>query len=222
MRNLLPSTRKALQSTYSAFLAIIQDQNELPFTFTGMDFAGPLYVKENGEMRKNYVPVYICAVSRAVHLNTVPDFTAEAFIWNFQWFAACRGLPCELNSDNGKTFVSASKMLRALFNSPAVRRHLANKGVWWTFSLEGAPWWDGYFERLVQSVKRCLKKILKNAKVNREELQTVPVEIEATLYSRPPTFVSNEEIEEPLSPYHYCGGDVYWPSQTRKKLKSAN
>ena len=80
MRNLLPSTRKALQSTYSAFLAIIQDQNELPFTFTGMDFAGPLYVKENGEMRKNYVPVYICAVSRAVHLNTVPDFTAEAFI----------------------------------------------------------------------------------------------------------------------------------------------
>ena len=100
-------------------------------------------------MRKNYVPVYTCAVSRAVHLDTVPDLTAEAFIRNFRRFAARRGLPRELKSDNGKTFVSASKMLRALFNSIAVRRHLANKGVKWTFNLERGPWWGGYFERLV-------------------------------------------------------------------------
>ena len=57
---------------------------EQPFTFTGVDFAGPLYVKENGEMRKTYVSVYTCAVSRAVHLDTVPDLTAEAFIRNFR------------------------------------------------------------------------------------------------------------------------------------------
>ena len=31
-------------------------------------------------MRKNYVSVYTCAVSRAVHLDTVPDLTAEAFV----------------------------------------------------------------------------------------------------------------------------------------------
>ena len=83
---------------------------EQPFTFTGVDFAGALYVKENGEMRKNYVSVYTCAVSRAVHLDTVPDLTAQAFIRNFRRFAARRGLPRELNSDNGKTFVSTSKM----------------------------------------------------------------------------------------------------------------
>ena len=102
---------------------------EQPFTFTGMDFAGPLYVKENGEMCKTYVSVYTCAVSRAVHLDTVPVLTAEALIRNFRRFAARRGLPRELNSDNRKTFVSASKMLRDLLNSPAVRRHLAKKGV---------------------------------------------------------------------------------------------
>ena len=54
----------------------------------------------------------------------------------------------------------------------------------------------------MQSVKRCLKKILKNAKVTR----TVLVEIEATLNSRPLTFVSSGEIEEPLTPCHLlCG-----------------
>ena len=73
---------------------------------------------------------------QSVHLDTVPDLTAEAFIRNFRRrFAASRGLPRELNSDNRQTFVSASKM----FNSPAVRRHLANKGVKWTFNLERAP-----------------------------------------------------------------------------------
>ena len=60
---------------------------EQPFIFTGVDFAGPLYVKENGEMRKNCVSVHTCAVSRAVHLDTVPDLTAEAFIRNFGLFS---------------------------------------------------------------------------------------------------------------------------------------
>ena len=73
---------------------------EQPFTFTGVDFASPLYVMENGEMGKTYVSVYTCAFSRAVHFDTVPDLTAEAFIRNFRRFAARRGLPRELNSDN--------------------------------------------------------------------------------------------------------------------------
>ncbi|XP_074629581.1 uncharacterized protein LOC141887214 [Acropora palmata] len=115
-------------------------------------------------------------------------------------------------------------MLRALFNSPAVRRHLANKGVKWTFNLERAPWWGGYFERLVQSLKRCLKKILKSAKVTSEELQTVLVEIEATLNSRPLTFVSSREIEEPLTPYHLlCGRRLLaMPDQEEIEISQLN
>ena len=112
-----------------------------------MDFAGPLYIKENGVICKTYVSIYTCAVSRAVHLDTVPDLTAAAFIRNFRRFTARRGLPREMNSDNGKTFRAASKILKALFSSPEVRRHFANRGVKWTFNLERAPWWGGYFER---------------------------------------------------------------------------
>ena len=111
-----------------------------------------------------------------------------------------------MNSDNGETFVFASEMLRALLNSPAVRRHLGNKGVKWTFNLERAPWWGGYFERLVQSVKRCLKKILKNAKVTSEELQTLLVAKEATPKSRTLKLACSGEIEEPVTPYRLlCG-----------------
>ena len=63
-----------------------------------------------------------------------------------------------------------------------------------------------YFERLVQSVKRCLKKILKNARVTAEQFQTLLVEIEATFNSRSLTFVFSGDIEEPLTPSHlFCG-----------------
>jgi len=42
--------------------------------------------------------------------------------------------------------------------------------------------------------------------VTTEELQTVLVGVEATLNARPLTFVSSEDFEEPLTPFHLmCG-----------------
>lgn len=157
-------------------------------------------------MHKTYISVYTCAVSRADHLDTVPDLSAETFIGNFRRFAARCGLPRKVISDNGKMFKASSKKLPTLFKAPEMRRYLANHGVKWTFNLERAQWWGGFFGRIVQSVKRCLKKVLKNARVTTDELQTVLVEIEATLNSRPLTFVSSEDLEELLMPFHLmCG-----------------
>ena len=51
-------------------------------------------------------------------------------------------------------------------------------------------------------VKRCLWKTLRNAKRSFEELMTILTEIESTINSRPFTFVSSEELEEPLTPSH--------------------
>ena len=73
------------------------------------------------------------------------------------------------------------------------------------FNLKRAPWWGGFFERLIRSVKRCLKKILKNAKLSYEELLTVVTE-ECVLNYRPLTYVSSKDIEEPLTPSHLMTG----------------
>ena len=65
-----------------------------PFSHTGVDFAGPLYVREivSSTPKKVWVCLYTCCVTRAVHLDIVPDMTAEAFIRCFRRFTARRGL----------------------------------------------------------------------------------------------------------------------------------
>lgn len=69
-----------------------------------------------------------------------------------------------------------------------------------------APWWGGVFEHLIRSTKRCLRKIIGQARLTADELLTAIVEVEAVLNSRPLSYVSMDDIEEPLTPSHLLVG----------------
>ena len=72
--------------------------------------------------------------------------------------------------------------------------------------MEKATWWGGIFERMIKSTKRCLRKIVGQAKLSYDELITALTEIEAVVNSRPLTYLSPEDLEEPLTPSHFlCG-----------------
>eukprot|EP00731_Ephydatia_muelleri_P007453 Em0003g1701a len=178
-------------------------QEAPPFSFIGVDHAGPLYLR-NGE--KVWICLFTCCLVRAVHLELVPDLTAESFIRCLRRFSARRGVPQKVVSDNSKTFRSANKILKALMNTPEVECHFLDLRIQWTFILEKAPWWGGFYERLIQSVKRCLRKAIGKARMDFDELVTVLVEVEATLNSRPILYVSSEDMEEPLTPSHLLMG----------------
>ena len=178
-----------------------------PFSRVGIDFAGPLYVKEkSGQMSKAYVAIFSCCVTRAVHLELVEDLSAEAFRRCLRKFAARRGMPVMIVSDNAKTFQATEKALRKLFDHPEIRADLERDRVEWKFNLERAPWWGGFFERMVASVKGCLRKTLGNARLTFDELSTLLTEIECTLNSRPLTYEYNEVEEEVLTPSHLIYG----------------
>ena len=179
---------------------------DFPFSYTGVDFAGPLFVAEGAEMKKVYIALFTCGVSRALYLDLVPDLTGDAFLRCFKRFTARHGIPKEMKSDNGKTFKAAAKSLTTLFDIPHVSSFLASRKVKWSFNLEKAPWWGGFFERMVRCVKRCLKKTLSTTRLSYEELLTVLIDIESVLNSRPLTYLSTEDLEEPLTPSHLLHG----------------
>ena len=163
-----------------------------------MDYAGPLYIKESNcsDLKKVYVLLFTCCSTRAVHLELATDLSADVFIRCLQRFTARRGIPAIIVSDNAKTFKSTAKILRKVFSCPSVKRFLAGRRIAWRFSVDRAPWWGGFFERMIQNVKRCLRKTLRNARLNYDELHTVLVEVKGTVNSRPLTYVSSDDPEE--------------------------
>lgn len=144
--------------------------DEMAFTQVGVDFAGPVYLKnvysKSKTVYKAYIAIFTCASSRAVHLELVPDLSTETFLRCLKRFVSRRGVPRLVISDNGKTFKGS-----------CLKPFLSQHGIVWKFNVPRAPWWGGFFERMVRSVKRCLKKTLGNARVTYEEFQTVLVEV---------------------------------------------
>ena len=183
-------------------------QEEPPFTYTGVDFAGPLYVRTTGssETSKTWICLFTCCVVRAVHLEIVTDMSTKTFIQCLKLFAARRGMPRKFISDNGRTFKAAAKFLKTVFRDEELVDHLAGIGIEWVFNIERAPWWGGVFERMVRSTKRCLKKMIGQSKLSLDELHTATVEIESIINSRPLSYISASDLEEPLTPSHLLIG----------------
>ena len=73
---------KPYQPPPSSPLPQFRVRKSQPFSSTGVDFPGPLYIR--GTMlstpRKVWICLYTCCVTRAIYLELVPDMTAQAFI----------------------------------------------------------------------------------------------------------------------------------------------
>ena len=178
-----------------------------PFSNVGIDFAGPLYVKEKrGELRKVYICLFVCCVTRALHLELAQDLSAPTFLNCLRRFCARRGTPGIINSDNAKTFKSILKLLKKFFNDQSVKDFLESRRLQWKFNIELSPWEGGHYERMVRSVKRCLRKVLGNARISFDELNTVLAEVECILNSRPLSYMSDEVDGEVLTPSHLLVG----------------
>ena len=137
---------------------------------------------------KVYICLFTCAATRGLHLELTQGLDVDNFLLALRHFSAHRGLPATVLSDNAKTFQAASREVIKLRNSKEMQRYLSNKKVTWNFIDEKAPWWGGFYERLVKGAKNVLKKIVGHASFNFEELRTLLIEVENILNARPLTY----------------------------------
>ncbi|KMQ82583.1 integrase core domain protein [Lasius niger] len=197
----------------------IERISEAPaFTAVGLDFAGPLFVKSANVQTKAYILLFTCATTRAVHLELCSSMSTNAFLMAFRRFLARRGNSEIIISDNAKSFKAADLEIHQfldILKTNEFKDFVTTKGIDWKFIVEYAPWWGGFYERMVKAVKEPLRKILGKASLTFEELLTVLCEIEYVINMRPLTYVSNElEEPEPLTPNHFLQitrTDVHYP-----------
>ena len=168
-----------------------------PFSVVGIDYAGPLYCCDFPR-QKFYVLLFTCAVVRAVHLELVNSLNMENFVLALRRFAARRGMPTTIYSDNAKTFQGAQMKLV---------QHFGPQSPKWQFIAPRSPWWGGWWERLVASIKSALKKSVATLSLTRAELETNLFEVEACVNSRPLTYVGEDvDMSRPLTPSHFLIG----------------
>lgn len=132
---------KAYSAPSSAALPEFRVTEAPPFSKVGVYLAGPFYIKtQAGNMTKVNITLFSFCVTRAFHLELVEDLSAEAFTRGLRRFAARRGAPALIVSDNAKTFKATNKALKKLYNHPEVVREFSNKTIVRKFNLERAPW----------------------------------------------------------------------------------
>lgn len=131
--------------------------------------------------------------------------TSEAFIALLRRFIAHRGKCSIIHSDNGTNFVGAQKQLVSyLKNCDA---SMAHEGIEWKFNPPSVPHFGGLWESAVKSIKHHLNRILKDSRLNLEELTTLLCQIEACVNSRPITPLNSDSSEpEALTPANFLIG----------------
>ena len=168
------------------------------FQVIGLDFAGSImYKKGSSKQNKSYILLFTCSLSRAIHLELVPNQTTEEFITRFKRLIARRGTPEKIYSDNAKTFVASWKWVGKLNKSEELNPFFNFNNIKWKFNLSRAPWWGGQFKRMVGLVKNSLYKTIGKAMLSWRELEEVLLDLENTLNNRPSMYVQ-DDVEYPV------------------------
>ena len=109
-------------------------------------------------------------------------------------------------SDNAKTFKKTAVDLDCIVSRSPTKEFIEENRITWIFYLERSPWWGGFIERMVGSVKDVLRKTLYRAFLSYDEMTTLLKQIESIINSRPITYLFDDDVEQPLTPSHLLIG----------------
>lgn len=187
-----------------------------PFSTTGVDFCGPVFVKaalRKSTAIKAYIAIFVCFSTKAVHIELVSDLSTAAFLSAFRRFIARRGKPEHVYSDNGTNFIGAKNELHAIYqmlhskDEENIARTLAHEGITWHLIPPRAPNFGGLWEAAVKVAKRHMIRQIGGTSLLHEDLITLLAQIEACMNSRPLMPMTEDASDlEVLTPGHFLIG----------------
>ena len=183
---------------------------EPPFRNTGIDYFGHFYVSVKRSTEKRWGFLFTCLTTRAVHFQVVPSMDTSSCVMGIERFAARRGTPSVLWSDNGTNFVASDKELLQNvrnWNQQVLTESLVKKGIQWKFNPPSAPHHGGVWERLVRSFKHVFYAVIGNRRLTDEILATTFCLVEQSLNARPLVPASADATDlDALTPNHFLHG----------------
>jgi len=186
-----------------------------PFLTTGVDYAGPILLRlgptRSKTIIKDYIAIFVCLVTKAIHTEVVTSFTTEALLAALRRFIARRGKPRTMYSDNDTNFQGASKELHEIYSllhtssqMTRIQDFLTKEGCDWKFIPPHASHFGGLWEAAVKSMKYHLRRKLGSHIATFQELSTLLAEIDSCLKSRPLCALSDDPFNPTyLSPGHF-------------------
>lgn len=181
-----------------------------PFTYTGVDYFGPLKVKVGRQINKRWGVIYTCLTIRAVWLDVVPSYDTQACIFSIRDFINRKGVIQEFYSDNGTYFKGADNELTREMQKIDVQRlsdEFTSCYTKWYFNPPEASHMGGMWERLIKSVKSSLYESMITRTPTDQMLRSWLIETESIVNSRPLTFVPlGSDEDEALTPNHFIFG----------------
>lgn len=147
---------KTLTRRMADLPAVRVTKTERPFVNCMIDYAGPIKIKSTtlraAKVVKAYIAIFVCMVVKAVHIEPDSDQTSATFIAALRRFAARRGRPANIYSDNGTNFVGASNEIVNMSKEEQERVsiELTNMNISFHFSPAGSPHFNGLVEAAVR------------------------------------------------------------------------
>ena len=172
---------------------------ERPFAVCGVDYSGPHHVKQGRGTRKVWISLFTCMVSRAIHLEIVPDLTSQAFLQVLRTMSWKKAPPKVLLSDNATCFVGADNTLQELSKENETITGLTAQGMEWHFTPARAPWFGAVYERLIGVLKKELIKLVGHSALTYHELAITLAQIEGVINNRPLVQVGEAEVITPMN-----------------------
>lgn len=171
------------------------------FLNTGIDFCGPIKLKNPLQRKHNitkaWICVFVCMSVKAIHLEIVTSLSTEGFLMAFDRVLSRRGMCQNIYCDNGTNFTGAKNETNQFYSSLAdssdsIQRRLSEHKVQWHFIPPRALNFGGIWEACVKQVKLYIQRSLGDTAYTYEGYSTFLCKIEVCLNSRPLTPISSD------------------------------
>ena len=141
---------------------------------------------------------------RACHIELIPEMSTNHFVLALVRFCNEYGIPDTIYSDNAKSFIAGVHFMEKVFTCDDFKQRF---GVYEIKHIKiplYSPWQGAVWERLIRTVKNCLRKSIGRSYLDYFRLVTVLSDIQHAINCRPLTYrCSDNNSLEVLTPNHF-------------------